>query len=90
MEQTQLFGAGWCPDCRRTKSWLRSHDIPFTEFDTEADPAVRARAMEIAGGRTNIPVVVTPDGTVLVEPTNTELAATLATHGRRDGRSRCR
>jgi glutaredoxin len=89
-EQTQLFGASWCADCRRTKSWLRRHDIPFTEFDTDADPAVRERAAVIAGGRTSIPVVVTPNGTVLVEPTNTELAATLATHGRRRGRSGCR
>lgn len=89
-ERTQLFGADWCPDCRRTKSWLRRHDVPFTEFDTEADPTLRARAAEIAGGRPNIPVVVTPDGTVLVEPTNVELASALATYRRRRGRSGCR
>jgi mycoredoxin len=90
MERTQLFGAEWCADCRRAKSWLRRHEVPFTEFDTETDPVARERATEIAGGRTSIPVVVTPDGTILVEPTNTELAATLAMHGRRRGRSSCR
>jgi mycoredoxin len=89
-DRTQLFGADWCADCRRTKSWLRRHEVPFTEFDTDSDPAVRARAAAIAGGRTNIPVVVTPDGTVLVEPTNTQLASALSTHGRRRGRSGCR
>jgi glutaredoxin len=88
-ERTRLFGADWCADCRRTKSWLRRHDVPFVEFDTDADPRLRARAAEIAGGLTNIPVVVAPNGTVLVEPTNTELANVLAVHsGRR--RSGCR
>ncbi len=89
-ERTQLFGADWCADCRRTKSWLRRHAVPFVEFDTDADPALRSRAAEIAGGHSGIPVVVTPDGTVLVEPSNVELAATLSVHGRRRGRSGCR
>jgi len=89
-ERTQLFGADWCGDCRRTKSWLRNHNVPYVEFDTEADPALRARAAEIAGGLPNIPVVVTPDGTVLVEPTEVELATTLSAHRKRHGRSGCR
>jgi mycoredoxin len=87
---TQMFGAEWCSDCRRTRAWLRRHEVPFTEFDTEGDPAVRARATELAGGRTNIPVLVTPEGSVLVEPSNTELAAALGVHGRQSRRSGCR
>jgi mycoredoxin len=90
LAQTQLFGAEWCGDCRRTKSWLRRHAVPFDEFDTDSDPEIRSRASELAGGRTNIPVVVTPDGTVLVEPTSVELAAALSVHGQRRGRSGCR
>lgn len=90
-DQTLLFGADWCADCRRTKSWLRHNEIPFTEYNTDADDALRVRAAEIAGGRGSIPVVVTPDGAVLVEPTNVELAATLGSLRRRAaGRSRCR
>jgi glutaredoxin len=89
-DQTQLFGANWCADCRRTKSWLRRHSVPFVEYDTDADPALRERAAEIAGGRSAIPVVVTPDGMVLVEPTNVELAAALSTRAVRRGRSGCR
>jgi glutaredoxin len=90
-EQTQLFGADWCADCRRTKSWLRRHAVQFVEFDTDADPSLRERAAQLAGGLTSIPVVVTPDGTVLVEPTSVELASTLSAHGqRRHGRSGCR
>jgi mycoredoxin len=90
VDRTQLFGADWCGDCRRAKSWLRRHAVPFTEFDTDADPELREQATRIAGGRTKIPVVVTPDGTVLVEPTNVELATALAAHAKRRGRSGCR
>lgn len=89
-DRTQLFGADWCADCRRTKSWLRRHAVPFVEFDTDADPALRNRAAEFAGGRSDIPVVVTPDGMVLVEPSNVELASALTTHSERRGRSTCR
>jgi len=89
-DQTVVFGAEWCADCRRAKSWLRRHDVPFTEYDTDTDLSAGARATAIAGGRSNIPVILTPDGAVLVEPTNVELAATLSAHSRRTGRSRCR
>lgn len=90
MERTRLYGADWCADCRRAKTWLRRHGVPFDDFDTDADPALRSQAAEIAGGLPSIPVVVTPDGTVLVEPSNIELATTLSTHGEYRGRSSCR
>jgi glutaredoxin len=90
-DQVLLYGADWCADCRRTKSWLRRNEIPFTERDTDADPAIRAEATDLAGGRTNIPVLVTPEGAVLVEPTSVELATTLGSHRRRRaGRAGCR
>jgi glutaredoxin len=91
-DQVLMFGADWCGDCRRTKSWLRRNDVPFVAIDTDADPDARGRAAEVAGGLTNIPVVLTPDGTVLVEPTSVELATTLADYRRPrgGGRSPCR
>lgn len=91
-ECVTLFGAGWCTDCRRTTAWLTRHRVPFTIFDTDADQAARALATLVSGGRNNIPVLVAPDGTVLVEPTTRELAATLAPYRRRRGATpaRCR
>jgi glutaredoxin len=89
--QVVLYGADWCADCRRAKSWLRRNEIPFTDHDTDADAALRAQAVELAGGRSSIPVLVTPEGAVLVEPTNVELATTLGSHRRRRaGRASCR
>lgn len=56
---------------------MRANGVPFTEIDVEHDDAERDRAVELAGGRKNIPVVVLPGGDVLVEPTNAELANAL-------------
>lgn len=72
-----LYGADWCGDCRRAKAWLTRSGIDFTEIDVENDERARSTAIDLAGGRRNIPVVVLPGGVVLVEPTNTELATAL-------------
>ena len=81
VDQVVLFGADWCADCRRAKTWLRRHNVPFVEFDTEVDKDARERAM-LLSGRTNIPVLVAPDATVLVEPTDQELTDTLSRYRR--------
>jgi mycoredoxin len=73
-----MFGADWCGDCRRAKAVLAAEGVDYEWIDTEAveDAADRARAIS---GRTNIPVIVFPDGSHLVEPSNDELRAKLAT-----------
>jgi len=69
-----MYGAEWCGDCRRAKSWLTRNAVPFTQIDVEHDDVARDQAIELAGGRKNIPVVVLPDGSVLIEPTDRQLA----------------
>lgn len=72
-----MYGADWCGDCRRAKVWFRENGVAFTEINVEDDETARERAIEIAGGRKNIPVIVLPGGEVLIEPTNADLAAAL-------------
>jgi len=71
-----MYGADWCIDCRRAKSVLDSHAVEYTYVDVEAvlEGADAARAIS---GRTNIPVIVFPDGTHQVEPSNADLEAKL-------------
>lgn len=71
-----MFGAAWCRDCRRTKAQLDDLGVEYTYVDLEADPAAAEVAREISG-RTNIPVVVYPDATHHVEPSNDDVAAKL-------------
>ena len=67
-----MYGADWCGDCRRTKSQLNGLGIDFEYLDVDAHPEHKARGLEISG-KPNIPVVVFPDETYLVEPANPEL-----------------
>jgi mycoredoxin len=68
----RMYGADWCGDCRRTKSQLGALGVAFEYLDVDAHPEHKARAIEICGNP-NIPVVVFPNETYLVEPANSEL-----------------
>ncbi|KAA9106470.1 glutaredoxin family protein [Microbacterium rhizomatis] len=67
-----MFGAAWCIDCRRTKKQLDELGVAYEYIDLEADPAAADVAREISG-RTSIPVVVYPDSTHHVEPSNADV-----------------
>ncbi|GAA1758356.1 glutaredoxin family protein [Agromyces humatus] len=71
-----MYGAEWCVDCRRSKALLDREGVDYDYVDLEVviDGADRAKAIS---GRTQIPVVVFPDGTHFTEPTDAELSAKL-------------
>ena len=75
-DQITMFGADWCRDCRRTKAQLDGLGVAYRYIDLEAEPEAADVAREISG-RTNIPVVVYPDATHHVEPSNDDVAAKL-------------
>lgn len=72
-----IYGAEWCSDCRRTKQYLETNNIPYTWIDLVADPAEIETVMAYNGGRKSIPVVVFPDGSHLTEPSDAEMDAKL-------------
>ncbi len=72
-----VYGAHWCPDCRRSKQFLGEHQIPYRWVDIEQDPVAEQYVIEQNQGRRIIPTIVFGDGSVLVEPSNAELAAHL-------------
>ncbi len=72
-----VYGAYYCPDCRRTKQFLGEQFIPYKWVDIEQDKAGEKYVLEKNHGKRIIPTVVFADGSLLVEPTNAELAAKL-------------
>ena len=69
-----VYGASWCPDCRRSKQFLTTHRVPFTWVDLEEHPEQVAEVEGRNGGKRIIPTIVFPDGTFLAEPSDDELA----------------
>ena len=77
-EQTlTMYGADWCRDCRRAKAVLDTDGVAYRYVDVEASKEAADEAMAISG-RPNIPVIVFPDGSHLVEPSDETLRAKLA------------
>ncbi len=72
-----VYGATWCPDCRRAKQFLGEQRIHYTSVDIEQDRDGQALVEGANGGKRIIPTIVFPDGSILVEPSNAELAAKL-------------
>jgi mycoredoxin len=78
MNAIKVYGADWCGDCIRAKRVLERTGTSYEWIDVDVQAGAAEEAAEAAGGRKNIPVIVFPDGDVLVEPTAPELERALA------------
>ncbi|MBI5159869.1 MAG: NrdH-redoxin [Micrococcales bacterium] len=72
-----MYGADWCRDCRRSKALLDRLQVPYAYIDVENTEGA-ADAAQAVSGRMNIPVVVFPDGSHQVEPSDAALQGRLA------------
>lgn len=72
-----IYGAYWCPDCRRSKQFLGEHQIPYKWIDIEQDKVGEAYVLQKNNGKRIIPTIEFEDGAILVEPSNAELASKL-------------
>jgi len=72
-----VYGTTWCPDCKRAKQFLGEQRIHYHWVDIEQDSAAMTYVEEVNQGKRIVPTIVFPDGSVLVEPSNAELAKKL-------------
>ncbi len=77
VEIEKFYGTSWCSDCKRAKQFLGEHRIPYNWIDIENNPDAAEFVMKINNGKRKVPTIVLSDGTVLVEPSNAELAEKL-------------
>ncbi len=72
-----VFGAPWCPDCKQAKQFLGEQRISYDWIDIDLDESGRDYVRQVNDGKQIIPTIVFEDGSILVEPTNAELALKL-------------
>ncbi len=70
----RMYGALWCGDCKRAKQFFGEHRIEYQFIDIDEHPEAQEVVKQYNSGKQIIPTIVFPDGTVLVEPSNAELA----------------
>src|SRR5689334_22636506 len=69
-----VYGAPWCPHCKRVKKFLAAHRVRYAFVDIDTDPQAIARLKELQDGGQIIPTVIYPDGTHEVNPSDEALA----------------
>lgn len=79
MSHTNLtvYGATWCSDCKRAKKFLGEQRVHYNWVDVEQDAEGLALVERVNNGKRIIPTIVFDDESMLIEPSNAELAAKL-------------
>src|SRR5712692_5663987 len=73
----KVYGTNWCSDCKRSKKFLGEQRVHYEFIDIEEDIEGQAFVRGYQKGGLSIPTIVFEDGSVLVEPSNAEIAAKL-------------
>jgi len=74
-----VYGADWCPDCRKSKAFLTNNKInyQYIEIDKEENEWAIPIIKKLNNGKQKIPTIIINDDLVLVEPENEELRKAL-------------
>ncbi|MGA2873542.1 MAG: FAD-dependent oxidoreductase [Candidatus Dormibacteria bacterium] len=77
MSEITVYGAPWCPDCKRSKQFLAQHRVAYRWVDVDQDPEALSFVESLQKGGRTIPTVVFGEGDYLLEPSDEELARKL-------------
>jgi glutaredoxin-like protein len=72
-----VYGANWCIDCRRARRFLSHNNIAYRWVNIEEDKEGEQIVIKLNRGMRSIPTIIFGDGSILVEPSNRELARKL-------------
>jgi thioredoxin reductase (NADPH) len=72
-----VYSTVWCPDCKQAKKFFGEQRVPYINIDIEHEPEAMAFVERVNNGKRIVPTIVFPDGDVLVEPSNAQLAEKL-------------
>jgi len=76
-KQIVIYSTVWCPDCKRVKKFFGEQRVPYISIDIEQDAEAMAFVEKVNHGKRIIPTIVCPDGTIMVEPSNAQMAEKL-------------
>ena len=76
MEDIKLYGADWCPDCRRAKAFLKENNVYYTFIDVDLDESAIKKVESINNGKRIIPTLII-NGKSYTNPDNATLGSVL-------------
>lgn len=57
MDPITLYSTSWCPDCWRTKMFLKERGVEFREVNIEKDPSAEEIVLRVNEGRRKVPTL---------------------------------
>jgi thioredoxin reductase (NADPH) len=72
-----VYSTIWCPDCKRAKQFFGEQRIQYHNVDIEQDERAMAFVEQLNDGKRIVPTIIFPDGEILTEPSNAQLAEKL-------------
>ena len=57
MAKVEIYTTMFCPYCARAKALLQKKGASYTEYDIEAETALRDEMIQRAGGRRTVPQI---------------------------------
>ena len=74
-EGIRVVGSRWSAKSHAVKQFLSGNHVPYQWIELDRDPAIAELVRPLAGEPPQLPVVLFPDGTHLITPTQHDLAA---------------
>jgi glutaredoxin len=72
-----MHSTAWCSDCRRAKNFFDQHQIQYENVDVEENTDGASFVKQLNHGMRIVPTIIFPDGEILAEPSNQQLAGKL-------------
>ena len=72
-----IYGTSWCGGSRRARLLFDRNNISYTWVDIELDDNAAKYVESVNRGFRSVPTIVWPDGSLLVEPSEDQLAKKL-------------
>ena len=81
----RVLGSRWSPQSFATREFLTRNQVPYQWSDIDSEPTAAQMVATVVGDSAKLPVVLFPDGSCLIQPSNSELAGKvgLSTHAAR-------
>ena len=57
MAAITIYSTPWCPDCRRTKSFLKDRGVEFHEINIDEDEDAEALVLKVNHGLRKVPTL---------------------------------
>ena len=61
MKKVTVYTTNWCPYCRQAERFLTEKGVAFQNIDVTEDDELRAKLVELSGGRKTVPQIFIGD-----------------------------